>query len=219
MSNSAEFKISKSFKNSHWNSLLDSNGNVTNWDHAAEIVGDRFESRMLCHLGVLKDDGWSGFVIMSICCLLVETLMQFYLGKNYTSDHDRYDRSLGPDIGGVRRNQKRAFVDFLMNSPNFNTCFDTEQKCAIFYDHFRNGLLHQAQTKYKSKIKICRFSMVELVDPNNVSSGLIIDRNIFLRNLRKEVDDYLNGLRNDRDNFLGESLRLKCELKMKEICQ
>lgn len=219
MSNSGDFKISKVFKNSDWNGLLDSNEHVTDWEQAAEIVEDRFESRMLDHLDVLKDDGWSGFVIMSICCLLVETLMQFYLGVNYTSDHDRYDRNLGLDVGGVRRNQKRAFVDFLMNSPNFNTCFDTEHKCGVFYDHFRNGLLHQAQTKYKSKIKICRFNMVELIDPNNVSSGMIIDRNIFLRNLRKEVKDYVNGLRSGKDNFLGESLRLKCELKMKEICQ
>lgn len=203
---SNKFKISKQYYNTDWKNINLINSSSANWDKGILIVQDRFESRFFNHIDGIKQDGFSGFVIMSINCLLIETLMQFYTGHNSTEDNPNYSG-----------NQWKSFKDFLKNSPHFNTHFTTNRICKVFYQHFRCGLLHQAQTKKKSKINICTGKLITQAS-STVEDGLIVDRNIFYTNLKLEFDNYIDKLSNNKTNFKGENLREKCILKMDTIC-
>ena len=202
------FKISPNYTNISWIDLRISYDSDDNWNKAVDIIKDRFESRFFIPLEKLKKDEYGGFIIMSIDCLLIETFMQFYLGIGST---DKY-----PDYKG---NQALSFRDFLLNSPHFKSEFKTEQICKIFYQHFRCGLLHQAQTKNNSKINIGKSEMLGLVDKDKISRCLLIDRNKFHKKLHKEFKDYLIKLKNNESNFLGQNFRKNCINKMDLICK
>jgi len=199
------FKISENFLNTYWISLNLIDDNSDNWTNGISVIKDRFESRFFNQIDKIKDDEFSGFVVMSVDCLLIETLMQFYLGVDNTEIN-------------YRGNQWKAFKDFLKNSSHFNSDFKTNKICETFYKQFRCGLLHQAQTKEKSLIKICQTDFLALADTNNPEVGLIIDRTQFHNKLVSEFNEYIQKLTNNENNFLGDNLRIKAIDKMKIIC-
>ena len=181
------FKISKNYFNTHWTALNLVDDTSNNWTDGILIIKDRFESRFFNQIEKIKDDEFSGFIIMSVDCLLIETLMQFYLGVDNT------------EINYIR-NHWKAFNDFFKNSGQFNSEFKTVKICKTFYNQFRCGLLHQAQTKEKSLIKICQTNFLTLVDINNVEKGLIIDRTQFHNKLVLEFNDYIQKLTHNKND-------------------
>lgn len=199
------FAISKKYKNIDWINLNLTDDVNKDWSIGISIIEDRFKSRFFNHINLIKNDEFSGFLTLSIDCLLIETLMQFYLGIENTEIN-------------YRGEQWKSFKDFLINSKHFNTDFSTLKKCKIFYQHFRCGLLHQAQTKHKSRIKINQSNFVVLANPTNIDEGLIIDRKQFHNKLILEFEDYIQRLRDNKDNFQGQNLRIKAIDKMNLIC-
>lgn len=198
-------KISKKYNSNNWSVLGLTANDDKNWNEATDIIKDRFDSRFFNHIALIEKKEFSGFLIMSIDCLIIETLMQFYLGVSDTE-------------ASYPRNQMKAFEDFLEYSPYFSSDFDTLEKRQEFYRQFRCGLLHQAEVKKKSLIKISQPDLLALVN-NNASKGLIINRKKFHEKLLLEFNDYLEKLRNNQTNFKGESLRDKAILKMNIICR
>ena len=199
------FSISKKYKNVDWVNLNLIDDNSKNWSIGISIIEDRFKSRFFDHINSIKNHEFSGFLIMSIDCLLIETLMQFYLGIESTETN-------------YSGQQWKSFKDFLINSKHFNADFSTIKKCKVFYKHFRCGLLHQAQTKQKSRIKINQLNFLELVDLTNIEEGLIIDRKQFHNKLSLEFEDYIQKLKDNGNNFQGQNLREKAINKMNMIC-
>lgn len=199
------FKISKLYTSDNWTNLNLKDDKGLNWENGIKIIEDRFNSRFITHINAIKNEEFSGFIIMSIDCLLIETLMQFYLGEEDTDKQ-------------FKNNHWRAFRDFLKNSKHFSSDFKTTKICKTFYSHFRCGLLHQAETKKGSLIKICRPELLKLVDIKDASKGLIIDRQKFHDNLLLEFDDYLLNLKNNKLNYKGENLRKNAIRKMNNIC-
>ena len=199
------FKISNKHYNYNWTDLDLIDDNSNNWSDGITIINDRFDSRFFNQLDKIKDDEFSGFVIMSVDCLLIETLMQFYLGvdsteTNYSGDH------------------WKAYKDFFKQSNHFKTDFKTNNICKIFYQQFRCGLLHQAQTKQKSLIKIYQSDFLAFADTSDIRKGLIIDRIQFHQKLILEFNDYIKKLLDNENNFKGQNLRLKAIAKMGLIC-
>jgi len=199
------FKISKKYTNKDWTDLGLVDQNNGNWTSAIKIIKDRFDSRFFNQIDNIKHDEFSGFVVMSIDCLLIETLMQFYLGAESTETN-------------YRREHWKAFNDFFKQSSHYKTDFNTNRIRKIFYQQFGCGLLHQAQTKQKSRIKICQAEFLTYADDKNLENGLIIDRAEFHRKLKLEFDDYIQKLNDNENNFKGENLRIKAIDKMNLIC-
>lgn len=171
-----EVKISPKYKVWHWSSARDSGA----WDAMITIFLDRIEGRFLKPIRAIASDRdlgeFSGFAILALDCLLIETLHQFYNGLNETEgDHSK------------------AFWKFFQNSQYFRDSF-TKKKASVFYSHFRCGLLHQAQTKKHSLVKIGRPLMIEPVS-RVLDNGLIVDREKFHSALESEIKSYLNRLR------------------------
>ena len=128
---------------------------------------------------------------------LIETMNQFYRGEDETSG-----------------NHEDAFWEFFQRSKYFQVEFDTKAKAVTFYRHFRCGILHQAQTKKLSKLRIGMPSMVQLSVPNKPNKGLIIDRRKFHAALLDEINDYTQRLRNPviNDDFaVRRSFRSKMD--------
>lgn len=156
-----------------------------NWKEATKIFNDRIQGRFVAPVDAIVDHAsyaireFSGFAILSIDCLIIETLNQFYKGTDETTG-----------------NNWEAFRDFFNGSQHFKAEFPTSKICKIFYSHFRCGLLHQAQTKKQSKIRYGEERMIQLVDSTDINKGLIVDRKLFHDALKLEIKDYIKKLKN-----------------------
>lgn len=201
-------QISPKYRDSDWTDLRLSKNFSENWHEGADIVHDRIYGRYLAQIEVLEEhlDSaiwlYSGFLIMAVDCMVIETLNQFHLGLRNTNE--KY----------YRKNWK-SFRDFFARSEFFRDDFDDE-KSKTFYKHIRNGLVHQAQTKEKSLINIKHPSMLTQVTPSNLSDGIIVNRKIFHEALVEEFKQYINNLRTDDKEY--NDLRQKCIDKMETIC-
>ncbi|WP_421795494.1 gamma-glutamylcyclotransferase family protein [Haliscomenobacter sp.] len=195
--------------------------NTNDWFEAIKIFNDRITNRFLKQVECLENNTdatirvYSGFIIMSIDCLLVETLNQFYKGVENT------------DAAYKSKNWK-TFKDFFQQSPFFQDFFveaqdflGTEEersisKSGIFYDQVRCGLLHQAETKELSKINLRDFStMVKYVDSDYPAKGIIVNRVLFHNALVKEFERYKKRLSDISETQLRENFIIK----MNMICR
>jgi hypothetical protein len=137
----------------------------------------------------------SGFVVMSLDCLLIETLEQFEKGVKKTPAGKSED----------------YFVDFLTKG-SFGSFFN-ETFARIFYDKIRCGILHQAEIKGDSRIVIGKSKPLVKLSKHN---GLIINRKMFHAQLLKEFEGYVSRLRkNDPPDLV---LRDNFRKKMNYIC-
>jgi hypothetical protein len=189
--NLGDVSISPRFRKSNWQNAVDQD----DWTKRVEIFEDRIEGRFLKPVRLIADDNelceFAGFSILALDCLIVETLNQFYSGIDETTG-----------------NHSKAFWEFFKKSPFFKDHF-SKKTAEIFYSHFRCGLLHQAQTKKKSVVRMDQDAMIQPVDNDDVSLGLIVDRTKFHEALENEIADYrkkliVGGEENAelRDNFV-----------------
>jgi hypothetical protein len=196
-----DISISPLYRVSDW--IRAKNSNPMNWNFATEIFRDRINSRFLKPIEHISADPiireFCGFSILAIDCLLIETLYQFYTGQDETTGY-----------------HAMAFWKFFRQSKHFNTQF-SRKHAFTFYSHFRCGILHQAQTKKSSIVRICRPNMVEPVDPRNIKEGLIIDREQFHNGIVSEINDYIEKLKiNEPENGDLQQNFIK---KMDYICR
>lgn len=192
-----DISISPMYRRCHWrHALADSD-----WESMVSIFRDRMDSRFLkpirliandCHLGE-----FSGFSILALDCLIVETLNQFYSGLDETEGK-----------------HEMAFWKFFKNSDYFKGHF-SRKKAFTFYRHFRCGILHQAQTKKKSLVRVGQDTMVQSVE-KDISQGLVVDRALFHNALEGEISSYMAKLREGGDE--NRELRANFITKMNIIC-
>ncbi len=125
-----DISISPKFRISDW--VRAKSSSPIDWNLATDIFHDRINSRFLKPIELISSNPtiseFCGFSVLAIDCLLIETLCQFYDGKNETTGY-----------------HAMAFWKFFRQSEHFNKHFSRKQ-AFTFYSHFRCGILHQAQT-------------------------------------------------------------------------
>jgi len=186
------------------------------WKIGINIIRSRFESRYFKQISALVDNSSPeikyncGFLIISIDCLLIETLNQFFLGLYHTKELYRTGNA-DPNY----RYDSQAFRDFF-NYSNFFPFFKNNPVASLeFYDQIRCGLLHQAESKTKSLINIREKDMIKAIDPMDIKKGMIVNRKLFHEAVVKEFQKYLQDLENpDSKNINGDFLRQQCHRKM-----
>lgn len=180
--------ISPRYRKDDWRNLDLAKPDSRDWIFAVNIFLDRIRGRFLIPIEkIVNSSDWevsefSGFIVIAIDCLLIETLNQFYRGENETT--------------GKHSN---AFWEFFHRSKFFQKEIKTEPEAEIFYRHFRCGILHQAQTKRLSRIRIDMPAMVQESKKGDLSAGFTIDRNKFHQALLDEIDDYEKRLKSPTD--------------------
>jgi hypothetical protein len=125
------------------------------------FLRERYSERFFRPIECLSDasgnqEGY-GFAILSLCCLLIETMQCYRLG--WPSSHSKELEKLASLSynSGVpdpeyrltspfdQISSKRAFEEFFNEAKN--KPFFPDVKGTVFYQSIRCGLLHQAQTK------------------------------------------------------------------------
>lgn len=194
-----DIAISPKYRKHHWQEAL----SAEDWEMMVAIFHDRIEGRFLKPIRLIEKDAeiaeFSGFSILALDCLIIETLRQFYEGINETK----------------RYKNEEAFCNFFIDSKYFRDHFDT-YSASTFYKHYRCGLLHQAQTKGKSIIRIDQDTMVKAINKSEKLIGLIINRLLFHKALEDEINDYLSKLISGGDE--NSTLRKNFIKKMNFIC-
>lgn len=214
-------KISPKYYQKDWTNLNLNANDKPNWDRAIEIFIDRIDGRYFKQIEILeKNNSHSGFVIMSICCLLIETLEQFWKGKiqnshiqnNYTSKKSVFN-FLFRKKSEETSNDALIYYEFFQRSENLSNFFDTTEKSNIFYSKIRCGLLHQGQTKGKSLIRTKNTEpLLKWINEYDINQGLIINRKKFVEEIKLVFNKYIEELRTNPDiNFKKKTLKRKMD--------
>ncbi len=183
-------RISPKYTSDCWHPL-DSN-NPDHWWAAADIVRDRLEGRFLRFASNCLRHEHSGFVVLSIDCLLVEAIQQFKDGvKNGHS-------------------QSKQLVKRFLEGTRFQPDFDMSAR-ESFYADIRCGLLHQAEAK---KMWLIRRNQPALLQKVAGGQGYIIDVKRFHAAVRGSLNDYLNLIPEPSSSLLRTNLWAK----MDHIC-
>ena len=176
------------------------------WQTAIDIFEDRLRGRYFNYIEVLLDfefkakDYHAGFAITALDCLVVETLQQFYDGR---------DASQGSE---------KSFEKFLTttsfgNSNLFGNDASNGSLADIFYDQIRCGILHQAEVKTDSRIVSVKAKLI-----GKEGKGVVVNRREFHNQLVREFKDYVKHLRKPKSKK-DQELREKFRLKMDYICK
>jgi len=185
-------RISASYTVEDWKALTFSSQD--DWELAIDMFKDRLKTRYLEHIDVLISRKTSGFAVLSLDCVLVETLQQFRNGASKT-----------PQGKG-----KQYFVDFLTGTA-FAKHF-TAQTAAIFYTEIRCGLLHQSEAEGTSRIKRGTLPLVALTADNK---SIVVNVHLFHDLLKQVIESYAEELLQPQS--LGA--RIAFRKKMNFICR
>jgi hypothetical protein len=186
-----EVWISPNYTVQDWR-VLDFSGEE-DWQKAVAIFEDRIRGRFLNMIDHIQCELFAGFAVMALDCLLIETLQQFYEGVHETC---------GPPGNYFKR---------FLTQTAFRKYFDGKMaKC--FYTHIRCGILHQAEIKGSSRIRIDTPDLVRWADDRR---GLVINRKMFHRKLVEIFENYVAQLRDPTN----QGLREKFKNKMDAICE
>lgn len=168
------------------------NSPLYTWNSAIDIFCSRIEGRYLEPMDMLigADVNKNGFAAMALCCLLIETFMQFREGfpqsQKYVN-HQYYKKFLLEQLRNV---------------------FDN-QTASRFYKDIRCGILHSAQTKYGSCLTFGKEYTVK-IQSNDV---MMVD----IQNMYNCVLVYFNRYCDELRDLSNTELRCNFISKMDDI--
>lgn len=163
-------RISASYTVDDWKGLAFSS--EADWELAVDMFKDRLKTRYLDHTNLLISRKTSGFAVLSLDCVLVETMQQFRSGAKNTP---------------YRRGQK-YFIDFLTGTA-FAQHF-TKETAKIFYTEFAVGCYISQRRKVRrgASEATCRWSLSQ---PTKRVSSLTFT--VFMTCLRKSSSPTLKN--------------------------
>jgi len=160
------------------------------WQKAIEIVEDRIRGRFVIWIDKVASEQFSGFVVIALDCLMLETLNGFMTGKKSAGDCSVYE-------------------EFLSTQKHFNLDKDIARS---FCTNVRNGLIHDTVTKRKW--------LVEKTKPDgkivekDCDGNFVLNRSLFHAALKSEFEDWLAELRKGNTKA-RENLRKR----MNQVCE
>lgn len=155
--------------------------------HIVDLIAHRFENRYLKHIKLSQVD--SGFLIIAVCCFVIETLQSFREGEKDTN-----------------RIGRRMFRNFFNNDKDlFPGFYDIADQ---FYEDIRCGILHQSETTNAWRI----LRSGKLLDTTEFS----INARLFVQALDKSVNKYVDEL---MASEFGTPIWNKAFLKLNDICE
>jgi hypothetical protein len=162
-------KLSPRYTEKHWNDAF--NGRKE-WDTAINIVEDRINGRWLDAADRLLDEPHSGFAILAIDCIVLESLWGFMNGK-----------------GVPRRGEKQVYREILAG-PSFRL---TAAQSDSFRELVRNGIMHDAETRNRWLVEktIPRDVLVR----KNKNGDYVLNRTKFHSALKAAFNDWVRKIR------------------------
>jgi hypothetical protein len=171
--------ISPKYRLSDWKNLEFKKED--DWLKAIEIVEDRIRGRFVTWIDRIASEQFSGFVVIALDCLLLETLNGFMTGKKSAGDCSVYKEFL-----------------------SIHKHFKLDKDIALsFCTNVRNGLIHDTVTKRKWLIEKTK-PHGKIVE-KDTEGNFVLNRSLFHAALKSEFEDWLSDLRTGntkaRDNL------------------
>ncbi|EJF7266466.1 TPA: hypothetical protein KD853_004769 [Vibrio parahaemolyticus] len=187
--------IAPNFSSQDW-SNLDLDNSENDWNIAVDALKARLFERYISPVDLLIEaesqvnpqDKRFGFTTLAIDFLLMETFQAFKDGE----------------VNSKNKSQK-LFKKFLQQSPTFSQYFSSNNQRKRFYEQFRCGILHQAEVQSSALV----WSVGDLYDRTGVKHT--VNRLYVHRELKKEISEYLNKLRDPDSVVLREAFRKKMD--------
>ncbi|OLF75184.1 hypothetical protein AWH60_11215 [Pseudoalteromonas haloplanktis] len=184
-------EIASGFTAQEWHDLELDPTKKDNWEVAIDVVKRRISERYIEPVDALlkleADKKYKtrrfGFSVVAIDCLLIETLQSFIDGTKETK----------------RGNGRRVFVNYLAKGDVLGKYF-SEELAGRFYNEYRNGLLHQAETKNKALIW-SEFEVVSVLEDQ-----MIINRTELHKLISEQFYNYLKSLHDVGNKVQRENL-------------
>ena len=176
MSDDEPMKISPRFTSGDWFRL--DRANESDWPRALEIFRDRIEGRFLQPMRSILRNKRSGFAILALDSLLIETLQQFWEGVLRTPSK--------LSAQGYPQLQSETYFRAFLRGPLYQGGF-SRQTARLFYKTIRCGILHQAEAEGSSRVR--RRGDVVALRPDR--RGIDIHPVKFHQELERAVERYL----------------------------
>jgi len=189
----SQMEIAPGFTDSDWKELTFKS--ERDWIRAVAALHKRLEERFLKPARSLLPFKRSGFAILALDSLLVETLQQFCEGVAETPHVVRNGRKVL-----ASEDYFKAFL----TGPYFGPGFD-DHTAALFYQTIRCGILHQAEVKGSSLVRRDR----PLVSLSADRKGVIVNPVLFHKRVDAGFRKYLADLRKRTEGNLRRCFRDK----------
>lgn len=165
--------------------LEDPSANEDDWQSAADIVEDRVRGRLINWIDKIASDRFSGFAVVALDCILIESLYGFENGEP------------SPKNAG-----DKVYREFLAR-PRFTPGGFDKKAIRSFSKCIRNGITHDGETRKGWRIE------------KNFPSGMILDkvqlwyrlnRTEFHKAVVTEFEEWLGKVRS-RDDSARKNMR------------
>jgi len=188
-------EIAPDFTDVQWKAL--SFTGERDWLRAVAVLRRRLEERFLKPARSLLRQKRSGFAVLALDSLLVETLQQFLEGV--------------PETPRVLRNGRQVlasqeYFEAFLTSPYFGSGFSAPH-ARLFYTTIRCGILHQAEVKGSSLVRRDR----PLVSPGKDGKGIVVNPRLLHERLEQAFRRYLADLRSPSETQLRRRFRKKMD--------
>lgn len=178
--------VSPKYTDGDWKTAFEE---VENWDLAIDIVEDRIEGRWLKWVDKIAKFQFSGFAVLALDCIVLESLWGFRNGRAvpYRGEEDVYREMLSTKQFEWPAKQIDDFRKFV-----------------------RNGLIHDAETRnhWLVEMTVPKTSIAE----SNPAGGYMINRSKFHKAVRDTFRDWVDLLRSG-----DASLRARMRERMNDI--
>ncbi len=184
--NRSPLKLSPRYTETHWNDAFDG---CEEWDTAINIVEDRIKGRWLDAADRLVDEENSGFAILALDCIVLESLWGFINGK------------------AVPKRQEQQVYQDILTSPRFGLSADLSER---FRELVRNGIMHDAETRNRWLVE--KTVPQHVIAEKNKRGDYVLNRTKFHIALKAALGDWIKKLR-DGD----AAMRNKMRKRMNEV--
>lgn len=178
--------ISPRYRLSSWQALTFQSED--DWLTAVDFIEDRIKGRFMRWVDEIIEERYSGFVVVALDCLLLETLVGFQEGH-------------------PTRKTRSAYVSLLTGSKHFSFDKDT---ALSFYESVRNGIIHDTETRRKWIIR--KTEPRNKILEKDAEESLVLNRTMFHKALQAELNDWISRIRRG-----DKTAREKMRQRMQEI--
>lgn len=162
-------KISPRYTDKQWNVAFDGR---EDWESAIMIVEDRIRGRWLDAADRLLGEKHSGFAILALDCIILESVWGFVNGK------------------AVPKRQEEQVYRDILTGPRFGWSAALSEE---FRQFVRNGVIHDAETRKGWLVE--RTTPSGVTPQRNKAGGYRLNRTMFHIALRKTFEDWITALR------------------------
>lgn len=180
----SDFLISPNYHYSDWQKLgLNDEGE---WNVAIDIVEDRIKGRFSKWIDQIETSRFSGFAVIALDCLLLETIYGFQQGAS-------------------TKDTKAAYKSLLTSS---FLGFD-QATAESFTENVRHGVIHDTETRKGWLIEMSR--PAEGIVERDSLGTFVLNRIHFHAALKELLDDWLARLRSGDDIDARQKMKTRME--------